>query len=446
MVSNSTKALLHLGACFGLTMGCLAVLDGAAFAQTNAAATNNAPQPQANADAVTEGRDVGVMDRQRPEYDAKGIPVDGGFRFFPKLDVLGSYDDNVYDLATKQSDFIVSEVGTFHLASEWGRHFLEGYAGFNNYNYATYDALNLTDWNVGADGRYDVERDSALSGNGSYGEYHEPLYSPNTVGNQASPNRYYKAHTDEQATYGFNRFSLGSGFSYDHYTFDNASLIGGGTIDNSDRNESEYQGYVRSGYVFSPGYTGFLKASYDDRTYDRYLDRNGIHRNSTGYHFDGGVDLQITNLVSGEIYAGYLEQHFDKYQVATLPNVSGMDFGGQLDWYADPVITVHLTGSHQLSDVTLAGVSVSNDETVRLAADWELQYNLIVQGYVNYTHSHLMGSAREDQYPAAAIGATYYFDQHFSAFAQYRYGERISNTPLAGFNENNISIGITGHI
>ncbi len=49
-------------------------------------------------------QDVGVMDRARPAYDAKGIPL-GGFRLFPSLDVVGTYDDNVFRLPTGQSDY-----------------------------------------------------------------------------------------------------------------------------------------------------------------------------------------------------------------------------------------------------------------------------------------------------------------------------------------------------
>ena len=61
------------------------------FALLIAAACALSPVPV----LAAAGQPIGVMDRPRPDYDAKGLPV-GGFRLRPALDVGASYDDNVY--------------------------------------------------------------------------------------------------------------------------------------------------------------------------------------------------------------------------------------------------------------------------------------------------------------------------------------------------------------
>ncbi|MEJ0041071.1 MAG: outer membrane beta-barrel protein [Rhizomicrobium sp.] len=161
-------------------------------------------------------QDVGVMERPRPEYDAKGIPL-GGFRLFPSLDVSANYDDNVLRVPAASSDWYFEEAPSLRLMSQWGRHFFEVYGGADNYNYSSFSRLNLTDWNVGSDGRFDISRAADWSANASYGEYHEALSSPNTVGFQSAPNRYNKTHVDTVGRYQPNRLGFSIGGGYDRY-------------------------------------------------------------------------------------------------------------------------------------------------------------------------------------------------------------------------------------
>jgi hypothetical protein len=310
--------------------------------------------------------EAGVMDRARPAYDAKGIKM-GGFRLFPQIDLGIAYDDNVFRLPDAHSDWYFREAPAVRLRSQWGRHFLEFYGGLNHYDYGRFSSLNLTDWNMGAGGRYDVTYGSAIAVAASYGNYHEPLYSPNTVGNQEAPNQYHKAHTNISASYRPNRLGFDGGASIDQLTFGNTPKVGGGFINNADRDETEYQAYARTSYDFSPGYFAFLKAGYDERVFDQELDRSGFHRASTGYRVNAGVDMQISHLVQGEFFLGYLEQHFDKSGVLQLKNISGLDFGGKVDWFASERTTVHLTAARSVSDTIIKNVSASDDRDIKLS-------------------------------------------------------------------------------
>jgi hypothetical protein len=389
--------------------------------------------------------DVGVAERARPEYDAKGIPM-GGFRLFPILDLSESYDDNVLRLPVGQSDYIFTVSPSVRLVSQWGRHFLEIYGGLNNYNYSSLSRLSLTDWKVGSDGRLDISRAATLSANVYYGEMHEALSSPNTVGFQASPNRFNQTHAEVTAAYQPNRLGFGVGASYDRLDFLNTPLLGGGVLFNSDRNETEDQGFARVFYDFSPGYSAFVKGLYDSRHFDHFFDRSGLHRSSNGYRIDGGVDMKISELVAGQIYVGYLEQSFSQNVPLPLRDISGVDYGVALDWFASPLLTVHLNGLRQINDTTLSSTSASEDSSIKLSADYELDYNLLLNAFVSYTNSRLVGTTRTDNYPGVGVGVKYLMNRYLSAYVAYAYSQRSSNFSGVNFSDNTVSIGLIGHL
>ena len=238
-------------------------------------------------------------------------------------------------------------------------------------------------WRTGILGRMAVTTSRVevrIYGNGAVSELHELLSSPNTVGNQKTPNRYYDDHAEVDATVQPSLLGFSAGGVFDRYDYLNTPIVGGGLINNADRDFDDYQGFVKSFYDFSPGYAGFLRATYKSRDFDQFLDRTGVHRSSVGYRVDGGMDLQISHLVSGEIYLGYLRYDF----TAPLKDISGLDYGVQLDWLATPLITVHVYGGRSLSQVVLPNVSAQNDDSFGASADYELRRNVIIQAHANY--------------------------------------------------------------
>jgi hypothetical protein len=391
-------------------------------------------------------QDVGVLDRARPEYDAKGIPL-GGFRLFPTLDLVGTYDSNVFRREDENSDGVYTIAPTLYLQSQWGRHFVELYAGSKSYFYSVFTDENLTDFKVGGDGRYDISRAAVLAVNGYYAEMHELWSAPNNVtGYQKSPNRYFQTHADITSAYQPNRLGIGLGMSFDRYDFTNTDRIGGGVLSNNDRDQYNYQGYAKVFYDFSPGYSGFVKASYDERDFDQFYDRSSLHRSSHGFRVDGGLDLQITHLLSGEVFAGYVEQHFAQDVATPLKNVSGLDFGAKLDWYASPLLTVHLNGKRTLDDVTITGASVADNKSVSLSADYELLRNIIVQGNVSFTDSAFIGTTRKYTYPGAGLGVKYLVSNYASLDLAYSYSKRSANISGADFSDNTVSLNLKFHI
>ena len=408
-----------------------------------------APAPALAQSAVTPTyvgmtpQDVGVMDRAKPEYDAKGVPL-GGFRLFPSLDASASYDTNVFRQPSNEvSDWFFTISPALRLDSQWGRHFLEFYAGADIYEYSKQTNENLADWAAGGKFRLDISHASTLAGWGYYSEKHEAWWAPSVVNYQSKPNRYYQGHGDLEWRYQPDRLGIEFGGSADRFDWLNTPTIGSSTmIDNKDRNETEYQGYAKAFYDFSPGYSAFVRGMYDERDYDEELDRASLHRASHGFRVQGGLDLQVSHLVHGEIFAGYLKQAFK----APLNDVSGFDYGAKLDWYASPVFTIHLTGSRELQDVVLNNVSVADNKTVALGADYEFRPNVILQAQGSYTDSRYIGSGLSDRYPGILVGIRYLISRYVSADLNYNYSARSTDRTNVKYTDSLVSFGLNFHI
>ena len=391
------------------------------------------------------GAGEGVMDRARPEYDAKGLPL-GGFRLFPILEADFGYDDNVLrqqDVGNIVSSFFAKEIGSVALRSDWGRNEFDLFGGADTVQYTDLSSENNTNWNVGGDGRLDIARGTALSVSSTYATEHEPRNSPNQSGFAAKPTQFTDFNNLASFDYHPYHFGFTVGGSYDRKVYDPTAIIAPGTpISNTDRAEDVYNVYGKATYEFSPGYAWFVRANYDDRTFDQLLDRNGLNRASNGFEYTSGLDLMLTHLLRGEIFVGYLDQKF----TAPLPNVSGLDFGANLDWYATELLTVHLTASRMPADTTVAGASALDTRQGAISFDWEVLPNVIVQGNAGYTDMKFVGATRDDQIADAGIGAKYLLNRHLSADVNYRFEQRNTNAAGQKYTDNLVTVGLTLHL
>ena len=142
----------------------------------------------------------------------------------------------------------------------------------------------------------------------------------------------------------------------------------------------------------------------------------------------------------------FLNQSFAQNVPTPLPNVSGFDYGAELDWYASPTFTVRLSGSRQLADVTITGASVADNKMVALSADYEFRPNIILQARVSYTDSRFVGTTRTDTYPGAGVGVKYLVNRYVSANLNYNYSERSTDVSGVQYTDNTISIGLSLHV
>ena len=382
--------------------------------------------------------EMGVMERARPDYDAKGLPL-GGFRLYPTLEVDAAGDTNVYRTDSGTSgDAYFTIAPNLDLKSDWTNNLVEITAAVSHYRYVRNDTESRTDWNLGGHGRLDILRGTTLDGEVDYASTHEPRYSPDQPGNAAEPTHYSNVHAEGAFTRNDGQLGFTFGGTFDRLDYDATPLVGGGVLNNNDRDEKKYSLKGRVSLELSEGYVFFVRGTYNNRAFDLQLDRNGFNRGSHGYSADGGAEFRLTDLLQGEAYLGYAEQDFHD----PLPNVGGIDFGAKLTWYPDALYTVHLSAQRRFTDTTIFGASVSDDRVVELGVDYELMRDLILQGAVSYTSSRFAGAGRNDTVWGASLQAQYLINRNMRAVLGYDFSNRASSVPFQGYRDNTVHLGL----
>ena len=364
---------------------------------------------------------------------AKGMPF-GGFRLFPTLGLASTYDDNVYFSQTATTgDYFFTESPQAKLQSNWNVDELDVYAGANLYQYATRSSQNRTDWDVGGDGRLDIFQGVDLSGNGSYTVGHLANSSPDQPTTAKTPSEFSTTAANAVLAYHPYHFGFSVGGTFNRFVYDPTLLVNGSTVSNVDRNEDQYVIFAKGSYEFSPGYAVFLQANDNDVNYDL-----PVGRNSHGYTVNAGVDLLVTDLIKGEVFAGYIEQHY----LAPFINISGLNYGARVDWSPTPLWAFHVTASRGLNGTIVARASTEDDQSVQLSVDFLAATDITITGYVGYMDANFRGSTLDDTYYTAGLKGTYALNRWMSAYLSDGFQHRIASIAGQNFDDNLVTLGL----
>jgi hypothetical protein len=389
--------------------------------------------------ALLEGE--GVMDRTRPEYDAVGVPV-GGLTLYPTLAAGVSADDNIFRAPAATPDTIFSVSPRLDLRSNWETDALQLYGQLDSLSYADHDSESRINWMLGGAGRKDIEPGSFLGGEAYYFDTHEARTSPDLALTALSPTRYRRAHADGSVTGQFGLFTLSGVVDYDRFDFDATPLIGGGAVDNQDRDRNVYELTGKAAYEIAPSQALFVQATYDRRDFDRLLDRSGVDRNSDGYRLDVGAALMVTPLIQATGYVGLLEQN----HAAPLRDTSTMDFNVKIDWFATELMTAHFIASRIIDDTTITGASSVDVRQIGASLDYELLRQLILRPHFDYYDEKFDGIARDDRITAAGLEARYLLNTNLAAYADYSFQKRATNAAGRAYDDNVFTFGLRGQL
>jgi len=410
----------------------------------------------ASAQAAEADRGVGVRDRVKPEYEPLGIRA-GAFTIRPEISVNAEYNDNVFasDVA-EEADTIFRIVPSVSIDSNWSRNALGLRAKLVDWRYVDFDGEDRTDWSVDGNGRLDIGSRSSLRASAGYENTFE---SRQDAAAQLSPepSEYTSVYGGVGFTHEFNRLQIMGDIMVRNYDFEDYVTILGGAVDQDYRDYDRIDYTARADYALPKGGVVFIEGGYNTREYDQETAFAGVggplDQNSSGYRALVGTRLNLTNLLSGEVAVGYLNQEYDDDR---LSNASGLAVRADLQWFISGITTIGFGGSRDVQESQIffnpvPGGAVGGGAIVSSVygrVDHELLRNVVLSGDVAYRDYDYQSFDRKDERIEAGVGVDYLMNRTFKFGVGYRYDDRKSAGAAAGddFTANRLIFSVTARL
>lgn len=366
-------------------------------------------------------RNISVSQRPHEGYEARGLRT-GGFMVYPKVSVTAEGNDNIYATDTNEVDDLIWRVNPeISAASNWSRHALGAYARTILNRYQDSKDENTTDYGVGVNGRLDILRDTNATANVDWAKLTEPRTSPNSPGVAAEPVRYELSTAGLNLQHTVNRIRLGGKLGYQKFNYANPPQIGGGFVDQGQRDREVSLVGGRVDYAVSPATALFLEVTGNKRDYRREGGATELDRDSKGVQFLGGANFELGAITRGEVAVGYIKQDF---QDARLDNVDGFGARAEVEWFPTELTTFTFTGARTVEDSAVPGSGAYLATNLSARVDHELLRNVILNGRVGYGRDKYDNIGRRDERKSASVGATYLLNRVVGVTAAYSYDEQ----------------------
>jgi hypothetical protein len=375
-------------------------------------------------------------------YDPLGIRA-GAFRIFPATDVSLTYNDNVN--ATKddtRDDFVAVVAPNVAVQSDWTRHAV----GFNVFSevgrYFQETKEDYWDFGLDGNGRLDITGNNNLEGGFAVARLHDARDDPEndaTVAESRRPVRYMNYNANLAYNHLFNRVTFRVAGVFDR----NDYRQGAGTANQNDRDRNIYTGLARVGYNVSPRINTFVEGLYTVQRRDVHRDTDGFERDSNGWGARGGVDVNFTDLLFGEAFAGYRTEYFDD---SAFDTESGINYGVNLTWLPTRLTTVVLTGGSDFEPTTNEDASSNFETSIGLRVDHELLRNVLIGAQGGYVRSDFENTNVTDNRFDVGADVTYLINRHFSVGAAYGFSTRNSDEEQDEFDRNLFTVRVRAQL
>lgn len=365
-----------------------------------------------------------------------------GFVIFPSVDVGVGFDDNIFASQTNTRDDIITTVTpAVRISSDWNQHYLSFSGSGDIVRYADNDAEDHETFELTIDSRIDIRRDTKLTANAQYELGSEGRGSVDDVGG-TTPTEFDVRSAAAEIIHKPNRLSLGVGGRLAQLDFDDVATSTG-TVNNDDRDRDEASITFRGGYTIQNQYEAFAQVILSSINYDAAVDDNGVNRDNEGYEIRAGARIDITGVLFGDVFVGYLNRDYDD---ATLQSVDTIVGGVDLTWNVTRLTTVSAGFERIIDETTLATASGNLRTSYKISADHELLRSLILSARLGVSKDEFEGTSREDDYLGVGFGARYILNRNFSFAFDYDYSERDANIAGSDYEINKIMLRLQAHL
>ncbi|WCT72530.1 outer membrane beta-barrel protein [Sphingomonas naphthae] len=396
--------------------------------------------------AQTPPANIAVADRARPAYDPLGWRVKSIF-FYPSVAGSYEYDDNVRSTRTnRQSDSVFYIAPQLRIKSDLRRHGFDVTLKYSHSYHAKLTTEDVTNYGAFGRGVFDVTRRTRIRADGSIERATEKRGALSSFGGTRSPVRYNRSVGNIGLEQEMGAFVFFGQIGQRQLKYKDTVDALGLPLDQKFRDFRMETAMLQARLRMRSGLSAFIRASGDKRIYDirrgdvGFDPITGIDRSSKGGKIEAGLAMELTNLLYGNIRAGYLKVAYDD---PALRDVDGISFGADLLWNVTSLTSLRFTADRSL-DETVSPLTAGNLRSeFNVGADHELLRNLIlsVDGrYARITPAGPTAKSRENEFEA---GAKYLLNRYLMAKLTLNHSRRSSDNPAIGFKANSVMLTLT---
>lgn len=325
--------------------------------------------------------------------------------------------------------------------STWSRHQLQLFANLNSSFFSSHSGENTTDYVVGAAGRLDVQRNFGLAGGASYERDTEPRTSSSSPTAAVHPVRFNLAQTFGEATYASPRWRFTARADIQDFSYDNARSNTGAVIYERDRDHTVFIEAGRAEYALVPDTSVFANLVLNQKDY-RNVPTGQAKRDSSGYELTVGSNFDLSHVMRGEVFVGYLNQDFDS---AAYKGISGLSLRGRLEWFPTQLTTVTVVGRRSVADAGIPGVGGYSTVNVSAQIDHELLRNVILSGALTYGKDDYENYDRQDERTSEQVSVRYLMNRAVSINVGFSHYTQNSSGAKGGadFDVNRLYAALT---
>jgi len=429
MTAKATTALC--------AVGMMAALPSVAAAQ-NASPISDTTIPL----LYDRGRNTGVLDRARPEFEAAGIPA-GSFTLYPKVTLGAGMTDNIFQSQTGgKSDQSLWVDPRLLLQSNWTRRSLTISGGGNLLRYINNTSKNQNGWDVQINGTQEFAQESSLVLQGHSAQKFESQFSGSTLGDLQTAVPYNDSGASLRTDFHLNSVRLVAQIDFTRYNFGDVVTLGGVTVSEANRNRDVFRGTGQAEFAVSRSVSLFAQTSFERTAYAADFSPGVPNRSSNSYRVIAGVSFDLTALVRGSVGLGYIKRDFSS---ALYTNLSGLSVESKLEWFPSGLTTVSVSARRLIQDSMAQGSSGYFATGGNLRVDHELLRNVLMNASVDYERDDYKGiQSKADVYRLNG-GVNYLMSRTVGISANIGYGKRTNNGVVVGrvFSETTGSLALT---
>lgn len=363
----------------------------------------------------------------------------GSFTYFPELEISSLFTDNVgQDPSGEKSEFGIVLRPSLNVQSNGARHSTGLTVASAHTIFPNDTDENRNRLSVNGTARIDVRRTFAVDYQGRYILSQDSSDGDNS-GSTTGTSIDHELGADLTFRRQNARFLPSLRVGVDRFMFGDEDLVGGGTQNNSDQDYVEPSVELRLGYAISQAIQPFVAFGYSRRLHDSKRDRNGLERDSDGYDFRVGADLNLGPVLTGTVDVGYGLREFED---SALDTADGFVGNSTITWNPTALTTFTFGATGALNETTTAGASAIQSLTASATVTHRLRRNLTATGGVNLTFADYLGVNRNDETYQVDLGLAYAIGRHVELVGSYQFNAVESTVSTQEFTENQITAGV----